>query len=113
MSRLFLVMQTHQFVVLFDGLQRLHEHGLAAGGGAVRHSRHPPSLFHFDRNHEALAANGNQFVLDGAAIGQSAQVRLQRLLDRVPLALDIAASCHSSGEARSSSVPSGCILLRK
>ena len=49
----------------------------------------------------------------GAAFGESAEISAERFLNQPLLFLDLAANAASSGEARSSSVPSGRILLRK
>ncbi len=68
--RLLFVEQAHQLVVLLDGLERLDEDGLAAGAGAVDDALHAALLLDFHRNHEALAADGDEFVLHGAAFGK-------------------------------------------
>src|SRR5579871_771207 len=55
--RLLVIQQTHQLIVLLDGLERLDEDGLAAGGGAVSNALHAAALLDFHRDDEALAAN--------------------------------------------------------
>ncbi len=44
---LLVLQQPHQFVVLLDGLQRLDEHRLPAGAGAVDHALHAAFLLGF------------------------------------------------------------------
>ena len=61
------IQQPHQFVVLFDRLQRLDKHGLSAGTGAVDDALHPAFLFDLDWDDEAFAADRDQFVLHRAA----------------------------------------------
>src|SRR5271166_485337 len=56
----------------------------------MRHALHAPAVFHFHRNHEAFAANGDQFLLHGAAVGKPPQVRAQRLLDGALLLFNLA-----------------------
>ena len=67
--RLFFIEQSHQFVVLFDGLQGLDKNGLSAGTGAVHHALHSPFLLDLHRDDKALTANRDQFVLHRAAFG--------------------------------------------
>ena len=86
----FVVQQTDQFVVLLDGLQRLHKHGLTAGAGAMHHSLHPPLVFHFHRDDEALAADRHQFVLCRAAFRQTPQISAERFLNGAALLFDLA-----------------------
>ena len=68
--------QPHQLVVLLDGLQRLDEYRLAAGADPVHHAVDALLLLDLDGNHEPLAADGDQFVLHRARVGQPAQVTL-------------------------------------
>ncbi len=109
----FLFQQADEFVVLFDGFEGLDEDRLAAGAGAVNYALHAAFLLDFDGDDEAFAADGDEFVLHGAALGQAAQIAAQGFLNRAALLFDFAADAASSGEALSSSVPSGWILLRK
>ena len=82
--------------------------------GAVDHALHAPALLGLHGNDEALAADGDEFVLHGAAFGEPAQVAAQRFLDGTRFCFSMSRRMRaSSGEARSSSVPSGRILLRK
>ena len=71
---LFFIQQADQFVVLLDGFEGLDKYCLSAGTGAVDHALHAAFLLDFDRDHEALAADGDQFVLHGAAFGEFPQV---------------------------------------
>ncbi len=87
---LLFIEQPHQFVVLFDGLKRLDKYRLPAGTCAVDHALHTAFLLDFDWDYEALAAYGDQLILHRAALGQPAQIAAQGLLDRSPLALDLA-----------------------
>ena len=90
--RQFVVEQANQFVVLFDRLQRLYEHGLAAGAGAVHHALHPPLLFDLYRDDKALAADGHQFILCCTTFGQLAQVSAKRFLNHALLLFNFAAN---------------------
>ena len=94
---LLFIEEAHQFVVLFDGFKRLDEHGLAAGRRAVSHALHAAALLDLDRNDEAVSADGDQFVLHGAVVGEAAQIRLERSLDSAALALDVAADAGQLG----------------
>ena len=83
--------QADEFVVLLDGFKRLDVDGLAAGAGAVDDALHAAFLLDFDGDHETLAADGDEFVLDGAAFGEAAQVAAQRILNGAALLFDLAA----------------------
>src|SRR5208282_2439368 len=96
---LFFIQQAHQFVVLLDGFERLDKHGLSAGTGTVNHALHSAFLFDFYRDYEALAADGDQFVLHGAAFGEFPQVAAQRVLDLPLLLLDLAANAAQFGRS--------------
>ena len=74
---LLFVEQAHQFVVLLDGFEGLDEDGLSAGAGAVDHALDAAFLLDFDGDHETLAADGDQFVLGGAAVGKAAEIAAQ------------------------------------
>ena len=94
---LFFIQQAHQFVILLDGFERLDKHGLSAGTGAVHHALHAAFLLDFYRDDEALAADGDQFVLHRAAFGEFPQVAAQRFLDLALLLLDLAANAAQFG----------------
>ena len=94
---LFFIQQAHQFVVLLDGFERLDKDGLSAGTGAVHHALHAALLLDFYRDHEALAADGDQFVLHRAAFGEFPQVAAQRFLNLAFLLLDLAANAAQFG----------------
>ncbi len=98
LSQLF-VEQAYQFVILLDRFQRLDEHGLAAGTCAMHHALHAAFLFNFHGDNKALAADGYQFVLHGAALGQLAQISAQRLLNLAPLLFDVAANSRQFGRS--------------
>src|SRR5262249_3583354 len=82
---------------LFDGLERLNENSLAAGARAVNHAVDALPLLGLHRNDEALAANGNQLLLNRAILGQSAEVTAQRLLDQALLLLHLPADARQFG----------------
>src|SRR5579875_1803329 len=67
----------------------------------MRHTLHSAALLHLDGDHKALAANGDQFFLQRAALRKPPQISLQRLLDGSLLLLDVAAQ---SGELERSAV---------
>ncbi len=94
---LFFIQQAHQFVVLLDGFERLDKDGLSAGTGAVHHALHAALLLDFYRDDKALAADGDQFVLHGAAFGKFPQVAAQRFLNLAFLLLDLTANAAQLG----------------
>ena len=96
---LFFIEQAHQFVVLLDGFERLDEDGLTAGTGAVHYALHPALLLDFDGDHKTLAADGDQFVLHGAAFGEFPQVAAQRFLDLTLLLLDLTPNAAQFGRS--------------
>src|SRR4029077_17174907 len=73
--------QTHEIVVLLNGFQRLDEHGLPAGAGAVHHTIYALALLSLYGDDKALTADGNEFILYGAAFCQAPQIAAQRFLD--------------------------------
>ena len=89
--------QADQFVVLLDGFEGLDENGLAAGAGAVHDALHAALLFDFDGDDEAFAADGDEFVLHGAAFGEAAQISAQGFLNRAALFFDLAANAREFG----------------
>src|SRR6202789_3095815 len=89
--RLLFFDQPHQFVVLFDGLERFQVNGLSAGRGAMHHPGNAPLMLRFDRNDEAFPANSDQLFLGASPFGQPAQRAAQALFNRPLLALDLAA----------------------
>src|SRR6266853_4085325 len=86
--------QTDEIVVLLNGFQRLDKHGLAAGAGAVHHAINTLTLLGFYGDDEALTADGDQLVLDGAAFGEPAQVAAQRFLYDALLLFHLAADAR-------------------
>ncbi len=95
--RLLLFQQADKIVVLLDGLQRLDEHGLAAGRRAMGDALHSAALLHLHRDDEAFAANGDQFLLHRSTFGKPPQIGAQRLLDRALLLLDLAPDARQFG----------------
>src|SRR5208337_4377750 len=61
------------------------------------HALHAAFLLDFDRDHKTLAANGNEFILHGAAFGEFSQVAAQRFLDLALLLLDLTANAAELG----------------
>jgi len=76
LSLLFL-QQSHELVILLNGFQRLDKDGLPARTRAVNYTLHSPLLLDFHRDDEALTPNGDQFLLNRSAFGQSAQICAQ------------------------------------
>ena len=92
--RQFLIEQPHQFVVLLDGFEWLDEDRLPARTRAVHHTLHAAFLLDFHRDYKTLAANGYEFFLHRAALGQPAQISAQRFLNGAPLLFDLAADAR-------------------
>ncbi len=93
----FFFQQAHEFVVLLDGFQGLDEDGLAAGTGAVDDSLHAAFLLDLHGDDEAFAADGDEFVLHGAAFGEAAEISTERFLNRAALFFDLAADAGQFG----------------
>src|SRR5215469_17743982 len=51
---------------------------------------HPSFLLDLDRDHETLAADGNELILHGAAFSETTQISAQRLLNRAALFFHVA-----------------------
>src|SRR5579883_2750172 len=94
---LFFVEEANEVVVLLDGVERLDEDGLSAGAGAVYDAGDAAFQLDLDGDDEALAADGDQLVLHGAAFGETAEVATQRLLDEAFLLFDVAADAGELG----------------
>src|ERR1700732_4871929 len=94
---LFFIAQSDKFVVLLDGFERLAKDSLSAETGAVDDARHAAFLSDFHRDHETLAADGDQFVLHGAAFGEFAEVAAQRFLNLTLLFFAVAANTAQLG----------------
>src|ERR1700722_9094727 len=90
--RLFFIHQADQLVILLDGFKRLDKNRLPAGTGAVYNSLHAAFLLDFHRDHKALAANRDQFVLNRSAFGKFPEISAQRFLNLPLLLLDLAAN---------------------
>src|SRR5229473_8572230 len=94
---LLFIEQAHEFVDLLDGLERLDKDSLSAGTCAVDDALHASFLLDFHRDHETLAADGDQFILHGPAFGEFAQVAAQRFLDLALLFFGVAANAAKLG----------------
>src|SRR5512146_450363 len=88
--RLLFFKQTNQVIVLLDGLHGLDKNRLPRRAGPVYYSGHSPFLLDLDRDDKTLAANRDQFILHRSALGEPAQIPLERLLNVAPLLLDFA-----------------------
>jgi hypothetical protein len=86
--------QTNEVIILLNGFQRLNEHGLSAGACAVNHAIDALALLSLNGNHEALTADGDKFILNGAAFRQPPQVAAQRFLDSALLLFHITADAR-------------------
>ena len=64
---------------------------------AVDDALHAALLLDLDGDDEALAADGDQFVLHGAAFGEAAEIAAQRFLNGAALLLDLAADAGEFG----------------
>ena len=84
---LLFVEQSLQLVVLLDGFERFHEYSLPGRGGPVNDAGNLAAKLRLHRNHEALAAHGDQIFLGGAFRRQRAQRFAQALLNDAMLAL--------------------------
>ncbi len=89
--------EADKFVVLLDGFQGLDEDGLAAGAGSVDDALDAALLLGFDGDDEAVAADGDQLVLQGVAFGEAAEIAAQRVLDGAALLFDLAADGGQGG----------------
>src|SRR5580698_10762258 len=96
---LFFIEQADQFIVLLDGLERLDKNGLSTGAGAMNYALDAPLLLDLHRDYETLAANGDQFVLNGAAFGEPPQVAAQRFLNLATLFFHLAADAREIGRS--------------
>ena len=104
--------EAHELVVEIDGFERLDEERVAAGAGGVDHAIDLAALSGDHRNHEALVADGDELLLQDALLAVGAQEALERFLNGLLLALDIAAQamrarrwrdrprCHRAGSCR-------------
>jgi hypothetical protein len=88
--RLLFFQQTNEVIILLNGFQRLNEHGLSAGACAVNDAIDALALLRFYGDDEALAANGDEFILHCAAFRQPTEIAAQRLLDGTLLLFHVA-----------------------
>lgn len=88
---LLFIEETDQVIVLLDGFDGLDKDGLPARAGTVHHPRNSALLLDLHGDDEALAANSDEFVLQGAALGEPAQVAAQGILNGSFLLVDVAA----------------------
>src|SRR5580704_7786514 len=94
---LLFIQQAHEVVVLLNGLDGFDEDRLAARTTAMDHARNAALLLDLDRDHEALAADGDEFVLDGATFGEAPQVAAQRILNGAALLFDLTTNAGEFG----------------
>src|SRR5277367_548323 len=91
------VEQADEFVILLDGFQGFDVDGLAAGAGAVNYALDAAFLLNFDGDDEAFAADGDEFVLHGAAFGEAAEISAEGVLDGAALFFYFAADASEFG----------------
>jgi hypothetical protein len=83
--------EADELVVELDGFERLKIDGLAGGAGAVDDALDAALELRFDGDNEALATDGDEVFLRGAAFRELAQGGAQRVFDSPLLALGLAA----------------------
>src|SRR5512143_880613 len=81
--------EANQFVVEFDGFERLDEKRMAAAAGSVNHAIHAPLAAGDDGNHEAVIADGDEIFLERAVRMMRAQKAFERMLDSLALLFDV------------------------
>src|SRR5580658_10705578 len=84
------VEQADEFVILIDGFEGFDVDGLAAGAGAVNYALDAAFLLDLDGDDKAFAADGDEFVLHGAAFGEAAEISAQGVLDGAALFFNFA-----------------------
>ncbi len=89
--------QANEFVILLDGFHWLDENRLTAGTGTVDDALDAAFLLDLDGDDEALSADGDEFVLHGAAFGEAAQVSAQGFLNGATLLFHFAADAGKLG----------------
>src|SRR5215469_8425199 len=94
---LFFVEEADEVVVLLDGFDWLDVDRLAAGTRAVHYPRNATLLFDLDGDDEALAADGDELVLDDFAFGKTAEVAAEGFLDGPALLFDVATDAGEFG----------------
>src|ERR1700719_2341136 len=95
--RLLFIEQADEFVVLLDSLQRFDEYGLSGGRRTVDDAGNLAFELRFDRDDEAVAADGDEVFLGAAAFAQAAQGFAQALFDGTVLAFDRSADTAELG----------------
>ena len=96
---LLIFQQSHQVVVQLNRLQGLDVHRLPAGARSMHHALHAALPLRLDRNHKALAANRDHFVLHRAALGIPPQRGAQTLLNRPLLPFHLAPDAPQLGRS--------------
>jgi len=94
---LLFVEEADEFVVLLDGFEGFHEDGLSGGGGAVDDAGHLAFELDFYRDDEAVAADGDEVFLAGAAFAEAAEGSAEAVFDGAMLALHGAADAAKFG----------------
>jgi hypothetical protein len=94
---LLLVEQADELVVLLDGFEGLDEDGLPGRGRPVDNAGDAALELHFDRDDEAVAANGDEVILCAAAFAEATQRPAEALFDSAVLALHGAADAAQLG----------------
>lgn len=94
---LFFVEEAKEFVVGFDGLQGLDEDSLASGGRAMDDAGDAAAELGFDGDGEAVAADGDEFVLNCSRFRDGSQGAAKGVLDGAVLALEGAADAGELG----------------
>ena len=94
---LLFVEEADEFVVLLDGFEGFDEDGLAGGRRAVDDAGDLAFELGFDRDDEAVAADGDEVFLGAAAFAQAAQGFAEALFDGAVLAFHRAADAAEFG----------------
>ena len=90
----FFFVQTDQFVVEPDGLQRLDEHRGPGAARSMDHAIHAPLAAGYDWDYEPIIANGDEIFLQRSVFVMCAQETRQGFLDLPALPFAIAAQAR-------------------
>src|SRR5262249_29915517 len=110
---LFFFEQTHQFVVLFDGLQWFDENCLSARTRAMNDAIHPALLLRLDGNDKAFTTDRDQLFLHRSTFGKTAHVTVQRSLNQLLLLFNFATDGCKLGRGAVVESPVGQDLVAK
>ena len=83
-------MQADQFVVQLDGVERFDEQCVAAAAGPVHDAFDAPFAAGDDGHDKPVVPNRDELFLQQTVLAVLAQKALERILDELPLALDVA-----------------------